>query len=129
VGRSAKTLDLVRIAQSMFFLNALIWLLIGVVSLIRMADGSPDRTITALVIAFLVLGNVAAMLLSGVGLGKQQKRFYYFALAVLVVNIVLTFTDEFGILDFATLIIDVVLVGIVIAARRTFFGPPTDARA
>jgi hypothetical protein len=68
-------------------------------------------------------GNAAAMLGSGFRLGKQQKRFYYFALAALVVNTILTLTDEYGIFDFITLIIDAGLWGLLIADRKRYSHP------
>ncbi|MCX6029164.1 MAG: hypothetical protein NT169_07650 [Chloroflexi bacterium] len=116
----SQTPYIVRAAQAVFFLNAAIWLQFGVLSLIRMAGGSPDRAITAGIVAILMFGNVAAMLLCGVGLGKQQKRFYYLAVAVLVVNILLTVTDQFGVLDFITLVIDVGLLALLIATRSRY---------
>ena len=122
--RSSKALDSVRVAQALFFLNAVIWLVLGVVSLVRMTNGNPDHTITAWIVAILMFGNAGAMLWSGVGIGKQQKRFYYLAVAVLIVNIILTVTDQFGILDLITLVIDLALFGLLIATRKRYSNPP-----
>ena len=58
------------------------------------------------------------MALSAWGLGRGQTIFIYFALAVLLVNIILTFTDQFGLFDFLTLVIDVVLLELVILIWR-----------
>jgi lysylphosphatidylglycerol synthetase-like protein (DUF2156 family) len=110
----------VRVAQALFFLNAAIWCLFGVSSLVRMTGDHPDRTVTAWMVAMLMFGNAGAMLWSGVGIGKRQKRFYYLAVAVLIVNIVLTVTDEFGILDMVTLVIDVLLLGLLIVNRKRY---------
>ena len=60
------------------------------------------------------------MLGMGVGLGKRQRRFYYLAILVLAVTIILTFTDEFGLLDLLTLIMDGVLLGLLIATRAAY---------
>jgi hypothetical protein len=38
---------------------------------------------------------------------------------VLGINIVLTVTDQFGLLDLVTLVIDLVLVGLVVGIGRT----------
>ena len=65
-----------------------------------------------------MFGNAAVMLWSGVAIGKRQKRFHALALAVLVINIVLTFTDQFGLFDLLTLLIDVALLGILLASAR-----------
>jgi hypothetical protein len=114
---------LVKVAQWLFFLNSAIWLVIGVVSLVRLATGATGRTVTMLVVAILMFGNVGAWLIAGVGIGieRWRKLFYFFGMVVLVVNIVLTVTDQFGLLDFVTLVIDLALFGLMIAARRVFF--------
>jgi hypothetical protein len=107
----------VRVAQVLFFINAAIWLLIGAISLFRISTGNPA---TALVIAILMLGNVGAMLAAGLGLGRRPRLFYHFGIAVLAINILLTITDEFGMLDFITLMIDVALLGLLIATRSQY---------
>ena len=116
MGISAKAPTSVRLAQALFLLIAVIWFLLGVGTLIRTPRGNPDQAIAAPILAFFMAGNACAMLGMGVGLGKRQKRFYYLAILVLAVNIILTFTDEFGLLDFATLIIDGVLLELLIAS-------------
>jgi len=111
-------------AQALFFLNAAIWLLFGVFSLVRMATRNPDQAMTVWIVAILMFGNAGAMLWAGVGLGKQQKRFYYLAILVLAVNILLTVTDQFGIFDFITLMMDAVLLGLLIATRKRYSHQP-----
>jgi UPF0716 family protein affecting phage T7 exclusion len=48
----------------------------------------------------------------------EQKRFYILGMAVLVVNILLTVTNEFGALDLITLLLDVAILGLLIATRN-----------
>ncbi len=107
-----------RLAQALFFLNAAIWLLFGVWSVLRLSAATSGHALTAVVVAILMFGNAAAMLWSGVTIAKRQKRFYALALAVLLVNIVLTFTDQFGLLDLLTLLLDLVLLGVLLAGAR-----------
>lgn len=104
----------------MFYLNALIWLAFGVTSLIRMSNGDQNQIFTQAVVAVLIFGNAAAMLVSGLGLGTQRKIFFYLALGVLAANILLTFTDQFGIFDLLTLLIDLAIVGTLIADRQRY---------
>jgi hypothetical protein len=110
----------IKTAQALFFLNAAIWLLLGVISLVRMASSGSVQVITALVIAVLMFGNAGAMLVSGIGLSKQQRLVYFFAIAVLVVNIILTITDQFGVVDLITLILDLFLLGLLVATRSQY---------
>ena len=109
----------IRWAQALFFLNAAIWLVFGIVSVVRLA-GNEGQGVTALVVAILMFGNAGAMALSGALLGKRRLLFYLFALAVLAVNVVLTFTDQVGALDWITFAIDLVLLGILLLARKQF---------
>jgi hypothetical protein len=112
-------MKVVRWAQCLFVLNAAIWLVFGIVSVVRIA-GNAGQGVTAVVVAVLMFGNAGAMALSGALLGQRRLLFYLFALAVLVVNIVLTFTDQVGALDWITFALDLVLLGILIVARKDF---------
>jgi hypothetical protein len=68
----------------------------------------------------MMLGNVAAMCLSGILLGWRNQWFYFFAVFVLVINIVLTVTDQFGFFDLATLILDLVIFWLLISIRKNY---------
>ena len=114
-----------RWAQGLFFLNAAIWLVFGIVSVVRIA-GNAGQGVTAVVVAVLMFGNAGAMALSGVLLSKRRLLFYLFAMAVLAVNIILTFTDQVGAFDWITFAVDLVLLGILIVARKQFLGSPRD---
>ena len=57
---------------------------------------------------------------AGIGIGRRRRLFYFFAMAILAVNIILTVTDEFGLLDLATLLIDLVLLGPLIVTRSEY---------
>jgi lysylphosphatidylglycerol synthetase-like protein (DUF2156 family) len=107
-------------AQGLFFLNAAIWLGFAVWTVVRPGGIGPVSAAAGWVVAMLMVGNAVAMLLSGLGIGTRRRLFYVFALLVLAVNIVLTFADEFGVFDAATLLIDVALLGLLIAARRRY---------
>ena len=113
-----EALDTVRVAQILFFLDAAIWIALGITSLLNVARGSTS-IMTAIVIGVLMFGNAGAMVLSGFGLGKW-RGFYYLALAVLLVNIVLTFTDQVGSLDILTFLLDLALLVLLIATGKHY---------
>ena len=119
--RKITTIDPIRITRWLFILNALIWLVFGITSILRMSRANPEHTFTMWVVAILMFSNAAAMLVSGIGITTQRRIFYLFALAVLGVNIVLTFTDQFGLFDFITLVIDIIILALLVASRRSFF--------
>ncbi len=77
MGIRARTLNPIKAAQVLFFLNAAIWLLFGVISLARMATSGSGRPIATVVVAILMLGNAGAMLVAGIGTGKRHRLLYY----------------------------------------------------
>jgi hypothetical protein len=98
-------------------LNTFIWVAFGIIYLFRDFSRIPDEVISTWVVALLMFGNAAAMLLSGILIARPARWGYYFALAVLLVNILLTFTDQVGALDWITFFIDLLLLVLLIAAR------------
>ena len=72
--------------------------------------------------AALMLGNGAALAAAGWGLGRQSPSFYFFAVAVLVVNILMTITDQMGLWDWLTLALEVLLLGLLLAVGRRYVG-------
>jgi hypothetical protein len=106
----------------MFYLNGVIWLAIAVITLVRQEDfpwillGESFRW---LLFSLLAL-NAALMVAAGFVLGTRRRIAWLFALAVLTVNIVFTFTDEVGLADWATAAFDLVIVGLLIGTRGWF---------
>jgi hypothetical protein len=107
-----------RIAQILLYINAVIWIILAIGASLRVSQTNPESTFAIWTIAILMVGNAGMMILSGWGLGTGRRPFYYLALAVMAVNIILTFTDQFGLLDLLTLVIDLAIVAILIAGRQ-----------
>jgi len=70
-----------------------------------------------------MFGNASAMCLAGWGLERRNRWFYAFALVVLGINIILTFTDQVGIYDWITLAIDLILLALLILVRKEYLNP------
>lgn len=119
--RRISTLNPLAVARWLFVINALIWFALGITSLGRISSSNPESTVTLWVVVILMFGNALAMLISGIGITTQHKLFYFFALAILAVNIILTFTDQFGMFDFITLVVDLVILALLIASWCSFF--------
>jgi len=111
---NSKKLIYVKIAQALFILGAVIWILFSVISLIRFPGASTS------IVACLMVANAGMLLLIGWGLGTRQRRIFYMALAVLVVNVALTLTDDFGLYDLLILILYLVMGGILLATRSLY---------
>ena len=110
-----KANSLTRMAQALFYFNAAVWVVLGIANLVRNNGGS---SYAAWIIAILMFGNAAALALCGWGIGTGKKGYFSLALGVLGVNILLTFTDQVGALDIATLAIDVILLGLLVGVWR-----------
>ena len=116
-----------KVAQGLFCLNGAIWLLLSVVSVVRLVTRDAVETWMFWVfgiIAVLMVGNASAMILAGWLLARRQKQIYIFALLLLLVNIVLSFTDQFGLLDLLTVLLDIAILLLLLVKARSFL-PPT----
>jgi chromate transport protein ChrA len=113
----------VLLAQVLFVLNAIIWILLGVFSLIRLVDNAT----MAWILAALMFANAAVMLWIGWGLGRKPKPFYNLALAVLAVNLSLTVTDEFGFYDLIVLLLDAGMVALLVFTRAKYLSAGGDS--
>lgn len=107
-----------RWAQGALRLTAVVWLLFGGVSLLRLAQTTP--TVTLVVIAGLMFGNVAAFLLAAWLLGWRRWWGWATAVALLLLNICLTITDQFGVFDLLILLLNGINLGILLRWRQKF---------
>ncbi|MDX1615095.1 MAG: hypothetical protein R3300_12355 [Candidatus Promineifilaceae bacterium] len=101
-------------ARFLFYLNAVIWVALGLATLGRETE---QLSAAVIILAMLMASNGAIMAWLGWRLPYPRRRSYYAALAWLFLNVLLTVTDEFGLLDALTLILDLVLVGLLIGGR------------
>ncbi len=109
-----------QVIQGLFFINTGIWLVIGIFTLLRMTQKYPDLVVVYAIIGVLMLGNAAAMLVSGWGLSRFPRLAFPFGILLLLVNIPLSVSDELGAVDLITLAIDLLLLGLLVANRRLF---------
>jgi hypothetical protein len=117
----SKNINPIGLTQALFFINATFWLLLGGVSLVRQVQGhTTEPAFETVIITTLIFGNVAAMLWSGIELGKQQKRFYYQAVMLLTINIILMVTGDLDLFNTTTILIDVAILGLLIATRESY---------
>lgn len=100
-----------KFARALFLLNALIWAGLGVETLLRLSESAAEMKFMMGVIGIMMFGNAAAMLLSAWMIASEKPIFLFFVLGILAVNILLTFTDQVGLMDWITVLIDIVLLG------------------
>lgn len=116
--------SLIAVARLLFLLNAIVWFIFGVWSMAKISAMN-----YAWVLALLMFTNAAVMLWLGWGIKKQHKGYYFLAIAVVAVNVILTMTDEFGLLDFFVLVIDLVLFAILIVTKAYYLSANEKSRS
>lgn len=103
-----------------FVILGVIWLVFGVYSVIRITGGSTSLSSFAWIIAGLMFVNGAVLLWIGWGIREASKFYFFLALLVLVGNIILTITDEFGIFDLIMLVIAISLFILLLLTRSEY---------
>jgi len=118
--RPASVPTAVLAARALFTVSAIAWLLFATYTLLGLDTTSADQVTTMWIIGVLMLVNTLAMLWVAAGLGKQQRRFYYPALLLMVMNIVLTVTDQMGVFDWAVLVLDAAILVLLLATGKLY---------
>ena len=72
-------------------------------------------------VGFFLLVNLLALFFGGRLLNQTETWTYIFALVVAILNIVLSFTGVPDLLYVTALIIDVIILGVLISIRGTYF--------
>ena len=104
----------VKITQYVFYLLAASWLGVGIGYLTR-GDGS----ILYKLIAGLMFASVFVFIALGANITK--KPVFWLAVIFLVICIILTIADEFGLADFVELILLLIPLVIMLSNQKEFF--------
>ena len=107
-------------ARLLSFLLAGIWFVFGGIYLIRRLYTVPDLPGWLWIVGLLMFGNAASFVLAGFGLGTGRRMYFYFTLLLLAANILLTFTDEFGVFDFLTLFLLLIMLVLLLWSRGSY---------
>mgnify|MGYP001071349230 CR=1 FL=1 len=115
-----KDLKIIRVVTGLFILNTAIWLVLALISFVNMSGKQAGPSYIQVIVPLLMFGNTAMMFLAGWGIKRGWRQIYSLATVVIAVNILLTFTDQIGILDWITLVIDLVLLILLVVFRKAF---------
>jgi len=113
-------LNPVRAVRNLLVLNGLVWIGLGIFSWVSQVEKYPNEEALYSLLALMMFGNALVMLLCAWLIGKRKRLFYLLTLAVMMVNLFLTFTDQFGGFDLVTLMLDVLVCGMMIFRREDF---------
>ena len=120
---------LVKLARSLFFALGVFWIVLGVVSVARILLGPVASSMTAWLVAGLMFPNAAILFWLGWGIGRRSRSFWYLGVLYLAAVIVLTITDQFGILDLAVLIVQALLLSLLLGTRKIYLAPASSSGA
>ena len=105
--------------RSLFFVTAAVLFIFSAGTFMRYSQ-NPERMSLYLIYGFLMLVDSAAMLVCGLLIKRRRKPLFWFAAGVLGANILLTVIDQFGMIDFLFLLLNVTTLAILILVRKDF---------
>lgn len=105
--------------QFLFFLNGIIWLILSVWMLMDAVDGVVGM-FGPWLLAVMMAGNGMIFIAFSLLVRFGWRWFFYAALSFLAANILLTFTDQFGIWDLLTLLVNIAIVALLVINRKVF---------
>lgn|SRR5512147_2728305 len=109
----------IKIARALFYFNALLWL--GFSIYLYRDISSFNKGVSAFLAPLFLLVLAASMLASGMLIARRIKWAYYFGITALALNLWFNFTGMFGVFDFVSILVDIVLVMILISCNRLYF--------
>ena len=110
-----QTRKMLKLTQGMFFLNAAVWVLFGVLSLLRALDGGSSLR---WFISILMLTNAVVMLWFGVMIVTGRNWIFFLAILYMAINVVLSITDQFGWIDALILLLNLAVLGLLFVTRQ-----------
>ena len=110
----------VLLVQALCITNAILWFVLGVLSLSNLMDHQTLPVSIMGIISVLMFGNAGAFLLVVFGLRRSSRWFYVPTLLLVMVNLVTSLTDQMGFLDWFVLGLNLVLFGLLVSARKEF---------
>ncbi len=106
-------------ARSLFVVMAAVLVVFGIGSLLRIASDS-DRAGLYTFYAFAMFTEAGLISLCAWWLRKRTKASFFFSILILSLNIFLSIFDQFGLADLLFVLLNVVILIVLIAARREF---------
>jgi hypothetical protein len=104
----------VKITRNFFYLLAAFWFVVGIGFLTQ-----GDSSIPYYLIAGLIFASIFVFIALGANITK--KPIYWLAVIFLVICIILTIADEFGLADFVGLILLLIPLVIMLSYQKEFF--------
>ena len=106
---------LLKTTQAAFFLNALVWVVFGIMSFSFAFNGGGNLRFA---LSVLMLINAGIFVGFGFLIRKAQPWVFFLGILYVTVNVVLSITDQFGWIDFLIMFLNLVLLGLLFITRQ-----------
>lgn len=108
-----------RLAHFLFYLNALVWTVIGILMIVEMLIAK--NTISTALVAFFFLINITALFACAKLLEQKEKWVFVTVLAIPILNIALSFTGYPEFLYILAFMIDVLTIITIFPLKKYYF--------
>jgi hypothetical protein len=106
---------MLKLTQALFFANAIVWFLFGIISLIRVIEVSSG---IRWILTIMMIANAAVLVWFGITIVEGLTQVFFLAIVYTALNIVLSITDQFGWVDFLVLLLNLCLLVLLFVTRR-----------
>ena len=111
--KNDQTTKLLKLTRILLFANAAVWLVFGALSFSQ-AQGMDWRFI----LSVLMVANALVMIVFGVLLASGRAWVFFLAILYMALNVVLSITDQFGLIDALILLLNLVVLGFLFVTQQ-----------
>ena len=106
---------MLKLTRSLFYINAAVWLAFGTLGFIQ---SIPGRSALRLILSVLMFSNAFVMILFGMIIMRRRAWILFLGILYTALNVVLSFTDQFGWIDAIILLLNLCLLGLLFITRQ-----------
>ena len=99
------------------YMNSLVWLVFGLIIIFGAHPSLPDRSLVLAGMAFLAIAISGILFIIGIFLAKQNRNAFYLTIGFLFILALAGIFDDFGLVDLAFLIINLIPLVLLIKER------------
>lgn len=108
-----------QLVRYLFLFTAAVLIVFGIGSFVRIGE-NPSQIALYAFYALAMFGDAAFMLVFAFFLQRKKKQIYRLAVTILALNILLTIFDQFGFVDLLFVLLNIVILIFLLAARKEF---------
>lgn len=110
----------VAVTYGFIILNIFIWFALGIIIAFNLHPAIPDQPLVTGIMSALSFGAAGALLVTFIFLKKHSHMAYYLMLIELGIATLLTFFDDFGLVDLAALALSLIPFILLIKDRQRY---------